>query len=97
MLSNYRKEWGPAIVVTMKSHQFNKTWTLENLSSGKKCIACKLIYKIKRNPNGSIDKFKARLIIKGYSQRKGEDYFETANEKMKLRQFEVSTAFYMVS
>jgi len=55
----------------------NETWTLEQLPSGRKAIPCKWVYKIKQNPDGSIDRYKARLVIKGCSQRKGVDYGQT--------------------
>jgi len=61
----------------MQSHYENGTWDLENLPLGRKAIPCKWVFKVKTNPDGSIEKFKARLVIKGYSQRMGEDYDET--------------------
>ena len=39
-------------------------------------IGLKWIFKLKKNPQGDIIKYKARLVVKGYSQRKGVDYDE---------------------
>lgn len=47
----------------MKALQENQTWILEDLPSGKRAIPCKWIYRIKTNTDGSIDKFKARLVV----------------------------------
>ncbi|KAG5871046.1 hypothetical protein JTB14_021193 [Gonioctena quinquepunctata] len=47
---------------------------MKNLPVTKKAIPCKWVYKLKTNSDWSIDKYKERLVIKGYSQRKGEDY-----------------------
>jgi len=50
---------------------------LVNLPPGSNLIGCKWIFKRKLKPNGSIDKYKARLIAKGYRQKEGLDYFDT--------------------
>lgn len=40
-------------------------------------IGCKWVFRIKRNPDGSIAKYKARLVAKSYLQHYGKDYFDT--------------------
>ena len=47
----------------------NNTWILTNLPPGAKPIVCKWIFKKKLNPDGSIDKYKARLVAKEFSQK----------------------------
>ena len=42
-----------------------------------KVISCKWVYSIKRNPDGTVDRFKARLVARGFSQRQGFDFWET--------------------
>ncbi|GKE26598.1 reverse transcriptase domain-containing protein [Tanacetum coccineum] len=53
------------------------TWELVVLLSGCKSLGYKWIFKKKMKADGTIDKYKARLIIKGFRQRKGLDYFDT--------------------
>ncbi|KAL2224073.1 UNVERIFIED_CONTAM: putative mitochondrial protein [Sesamum indicum] len=52
----------------------NKTSRLTELPPNKKTIGCKWLYKVKLNPNGTIERHKAKLVAKGYSQVVGEDY-----------------------
>ena len=45
----------------------NNTWTIEPLPK-KKSVGCKCVYKIKHQSDGSIERYKARLVAKWYSQ-----------------------------
>ena len=55
----------------------NNTWTLTPLPFGKIPIGCKWVYRIKYNPDGTIERHKACLVAKGYTQKEGLDYSET--------------------
>ena len=55
----------------------NETWYLVPLPKGKNVIGCKWVYKVKHNGNGSISRYKARLVAKCYAQTYGVDYEET--------------------
>jgi histone deacetylase 1/2 len=48
-------------------HKTN-TWNLVPLPSSKSVIGCRWVYKIQINSDGSIKRYKARLVVKGYSQ-----------------------------
>ena len=69
--------WKEAIKSEIDSILHNHTWDLVNLPSGCKPLSSKWIFKRKRKVDGSIDKYKARLVIKGFRQTEGLDYFDT--------------------
>ena len=75
--SDQQDKWKEAMDQEMKAHAENQTWVLADLPHGKKPISRRWVYKIKTNADGSIDKYKARLVIKGFSQKKGIDYNQT--------------------
>ena len=53
------------------------TWTLTELPDGRHLIGCKWVFKIKRNADGSVNRYKMRLVAKGFTQQEGIDYKET--------------------
>ncbi|GFS45477.1 hypothetical protein Acr_00g0096310 [Actinidia rufa] len=53
------------------------TWELIPLSSGKNFIGCKWVYKVKTHSDGSLERYKARLVSKDFSQESEIDYDET--------------------
>lgn len=61
----------------LTSLEVNNTWEVTELPSHKRAIGCKWLYKTKFNADGSLDKYKARLVILGNHQRPGEDYHQT--------------------
>lgn len=53
----------------------NSTWDIVSLPPGKKVIPCKSVYKIKQRFDSSIERYEARFVIRGESQKEGIDYF----------------------
>lgn len=68
--------WRNACQEEITSINRNNTWTVMDLPDGAKAIGLKWIFKIKRNSDGSINKYKSRLVAKGYIQRYGVGYEE---------------------
>ena len=62
----------------------NHTWDVTTLSPSKSPIGCKWVYKVKLNPNGIVERFKARPVAKGYTQREGLDFLETFSPIAKI-------------
>lgn len=69
--------WEAAVKEELKALEENETWSLCELPPGRKVIDNKWVFKVKRDAEGEVEKFKARLVIKGCSQKKGFDYNET--------------------
>ncbi|GJT94692.1 zinc finger, CCHC-type containing protein [Tanacetum coccineum] len=55
----------------------NNTWVLADLPPGSNPFGCKWIFKIKLKVDGTVEKFKARLVIQGFRQKSKIDYFDT--------------------
>ena len=62
----------------------NHTWELVDLPPGNKPLGSKWIFKKKIKADGTIDKYKARLVIKGFKQKEGLDYFDTYSSVTKI-------------
>jgi len=55
----------------------NRTWTLIPPTSATNVIGCKWVFLLKRKADGSIDRYRTRLIAKGFHQQPVIDYGET--------------------
>jgi hypothetical protein len=70
-------DWKEAVRSEMDSILSNGTWELVDQPYGCKPVGCKWVFKKKLRPDGTIDKYKVRLVAKGYTQKEGEDFFDT--------------------
>ncbi|RVW35655.1 Retrovirus-related Pol polyprotein from transposon TNT 1-94 [Vitis vinifera] len=70
------EKWRTTMDVEMEAIKKNGTWELTDLPKGGKTIGVKWVYKTKFNENREVEKHKARLVVKGYTQRFGIDYTE---------------------
>ena len=69
--------WKEAMDEEMRALLQNNTWEIVTLPTGKKPVGCKWVYTLKCKSDGSLDRYKARLVARGYTQMYGIDYQET--------------------
>jgi len=72
-----KSKWISAMRDEIRSIVQNQTWRLVNHPPGRKAIGVKWVLAVKRDAKGAILKYKARLVVKGYSQEFGFDFDET--------------------
>ncbi|KAH9658792.1 hypothetical protein KPL70_023626 [Citrus sinensis] len=77
-------EWRKAIEEEMRALGKNQIWEVTDLPKGKKTVGCKWVFTIKYNSNGTLERYKARLVAKRFTQTYGIDYLETFTPVAKL-------------
>lgn len=71
------EQWQTAAREEYDALMDKQTWTLTKLPPGRAAIGSKWVFKVKYNPDGTVNRYKARLVAQGYSQKPGIDYDET--------------------
>jgi hypothetical protein len=74
--SEYAEFWKDALDDEYRSLKENNTWTPETPPAGVKPIPVKWVFKVKKDATGRFDRFKARLVVKGFRQKEGVDFNE---------------------
>ncbi|KAL0453690.1 UNVERIFIED_CONTAM: Retrovirus-related Pol polyprotein from transposon TNT 1-94 [Sesamum latifolium] len=70
-------KWLEAMKSEMDSMGSNQVWTLVDPPKGARPVGYKWVYKRKLGADREVTAFKARLVVKGYTQRPGVDFEET--------------------
>ena len=64
-------EWENAMIEEISALEKNDTWELVPKPHDADLITCKWVYKVKKKADGRIDRHKARLVARGFSQQYG--------------------------
>ncbi len=71
------KKWEMAMQEEYDSFVVNNIWSLVPLPEGRKPISCKWVFKIKHGVHGEVERYKAIVMARGFTQTYGVDYNET--------------------
>ena len=75
--SSHGVDWLNAMHDELASMAHNDVWDLVDLPLRCKPIGCKWVFKTRHSPDGKVERYKAKLVAKGYSQRDGINYKKT--------------------
>jgi hypothetical protein len=88
--------WFVAMQTEMSCLESYHTWTLTSLLSTQVAIKVRWVYKVKRNIEGSIERRRARLVVKGFTQSPGIDFTETYAPVLKYDSLPAILAIFAV-
>jgi hypothetical protein len=83
MQADTKKKWEKCMKEEMDSLENNQTWDLVQLPMGKRELQNKWVYKLKEEDGGE-KQYKARLVVKGFAQKKGIDFDEIFSSVVKM-------------
>ena len=66
--SVYGKQWRKATQEELQSLGVNRTWHFDDLPPSRKTVSSKWVFKVKKNWNGNIERFKARVVARRFTQ-----------------------------
>lgn len=87
--ASQNKKWREAIQDTLVSLMSNNTWSIVEKPASANLVSTKWIFKIKKFKDGQVDKSKARLVARGFNQRRGIDFFEIFSGVVRLETFSI--------
>ena len=81
--------WIRGMMEELTSHDENGTWRPAVLPDGRKALTARWVFKLKYDGEGSVNRFKARLVARGFQQKEGIDYEETFSPAVKSDSYRV--------
>ncbi|KAM2084393.1 hypothetical protein ACFX1R_022228 [Malus domestica] len=66
--------WNKAMAEEFQAMQSTGTWSLVPSSPTQNLVGCKWVFRVKRKPDGTVDRYKGRLVAKGFHQQEGIDF-----------------------
>ena len=79
--------WNEAMDREIATLDRAQTWITVPRPEGKNIVGSKWVFRIKRKADGTVEKYKARLVARGFTQVFGEDYYDTFSPVAKLQSF----------
>lgn len=76
-------QWKTAIEKELRDLQVNGTWEVVTTPPGANIVSSKWVFRINFNTRGELERFKARLVARGFLQRYGIDFEETYSPVLK--------------
>ena len=79
--------WKEAMDREYKSLKLARTWRTIDRPPSRNVVSCRWVFRLKRKADGSVDKYKARLVARGFTQVPGLDYTDTYAPVARLASF----------
>ena len=76
MNSPEKDQWFESMKAEINSMHSSNVWELTELSSGKRSLGNRWVFRKKRNSAGEVESYKSRLVLKGFLQKAGVDFNE---------------------
>jgi hypothetical protein len=87
LLTPERAQWLAALNNELDAHVTNGTWKACTLPADRVAIPARYVFRVKLDADGNIDKYKVRLVAKGFAQRDGIDYSATFAPTLRMTTF----------